>query len=86
MMLAEVSRDLTGLGSSHAAWADREAWRAVLKKLDEALPGCGAPLPVIKGLGIDHALNCRPRANTLRLPVHLERMKAGVKRTKVILK
>ncbi len=54
--------------------------------LGAALSGCGAPPPVIKRLGIDFAMECRQMANGLRLPVHMKRMKAGVKGTKVILK
>ncbi len=54
-----------------------------LKTLDEVLPGCGAPLPVIKTFGIYQCLECRQRANGLRLPAHMKRMKAGVRRTKV---
>ncbi len=46
---------------------------AVLKLLDEALPGLGTPQSVVKRLGQS-------------LPVHLRRIKTGVKRTKVICK
>ncbi len=59
---------------------------AVLKLLDDALPGCGTPQPVMKRLGIDHSLESKVRVNGHRLQVHMRGMRAGVKRIKVIFK